>query len=205
MAPDIVTAGMLRAIRTTTIPPRTPAAPSAVRPEKGTDKPASSASDPTALATTPRTAHVVMTLLGFSANQPCPTTCASRARSKAATFSPNLGTSSGSIYEPSELPPIARRSRNASSSAGPIGRRAFRARWASSSAPARPGTTSIPTFLPMPSRPLSWWNEIRPRLARSSIAVVNARRDVPPSITTAPAAAVSSGGGAGISTDGSSR
>ena len=48
-------------------------------------------------------------------------------------------------------------------------------------------------------------NAIRPRDARSSIAVVSARRDVPPSMTIAPDAAVRSGGGAGIRIDGSSR
>jgi hypothetical protein len=37
------------------------------------------------------------------------------------------------------------------------------------------------------------------------MAVVNARREVRPSITAAPDAAVRPGGGAGINTDGSSR
>ena len=65
--------------------------------------------------------------------------------------------------------------------------------------------TSMPTLLDSPSSPRSSRNEIRPRDARSSIAVVSARRDVPPSMTNAPDAAVRSGGGAGMRIEGSSR
>ena len=133
-----------------------------------------------------------------------PTTWPSSALSKSATCGPNLGRSSGSMK-----PVVAdrwRRRSSATSSAGPVGRRALR--WRCASVTASPGggrDVDADLRAPSPRMPGSSRNAISPREARSSIAVVRARRDVPPSMTIAPEAAVRSGGGAGMRIDGSSR
>ena len=62
-------------------------------------------------------------------------------------------------------------------------------RCASSTGSPGGGFVSMPTFFDSPSMPSSSRKAIWPRLARSSIAVVSARRDVPPSMTKAPEAA----------------
>ena len=188
------------------MPARTAAPPISVSPEIGTLNPMIRAITPPMIASVPRPAQREIALLGASPNQPRATTCFSSALSNSATEVPNWGRSSDEMKSALPLPPRLRSLWRATSSAGPIGRRAFSARRASSTWSPRGGSTWMPTFFEVPRiPPPSSWNEIRPRLARSSIAVVSARRDVPPSMTMAPDAAVRSAGGAGTWIDGSSR
>ena len=113
-----------------------------------------------------------------------------------------MGRSSGVMKSPSSPTARPRRAISAASSAGPIGRREFRARCASTTASPGSGLMSTPTFLLDSRPPGSSRKASRPRDARSSIAVVSARREVPPSMIIAPDAAVRSGGGAGMWIDG---
>ncbi len=147
IAPDIDTAGIAWATTTTTMPPAMAAAPMAVRPASGILSPATMPMTPPMIARTPRPVQRLTTLLGFSPNQPRSTTCLSSAVSKAATSEPNLGRSSG-LMKPSSGRAIALSFVNATFSAGPIGRRAFSRRCASTSGSPAPGETSMPTFLP---------------------------------------------------------
>ena len=206
IAPLRVTTGMAWAMITIRMPATIAATPMSVIPAIGTLNPITSAMTPPMIASTPRPVQRVMALLGASLNQPRATTCFSSALSNSPTDEPNSGSSSDEMKSPLPVPPSPRSLWSATSSAGPIGRRALSARRPSSTWSPRAGSVWMPTFLDVPRiPPPSSWNVISPRLARSSIAVVRARREVRPSMTIAPDAAVRSAGGAGIRIDGSSR
>jgi hypothetical protein len=72
-----VTAGIAWAKPMTTMPPTIAATPIKVRPENGMFSPAISAMTPPMMARTPRPVQRPTTLLGFSVNQPWPTTSSS--------------------------------------------------------------------------------------------------------------------------------
>ena len=143
------------------------------------------------------------TLLGFSANQPRDDDMAFERRVEFGDVRPELGqvvrADDRVVLAGRQLAELAERDRlgRTGRPAGVAGALGLERRVAAA------GSVSTPTLrlrMPFSSR-----NATRPRLARSSIAVVSARRDVEPSMTIAPDAAVRSGGGAGMRIDGSSR
>ena len=159
-----------------TTPPAIAAAPTSDQArDRDVDADRRSRRSPATMARRPRPTQRATTLLGFSTIQPRLTTWLSRL-GRSPTPRAELGQVVG-LDEVLRTVPSARNSVRATASAGPIGRRALRARCASSTASPAAGSVSMPTLVDSPSRPLSSRNAIRPRDARSSIAVVKARRD----------------------------
>ena len=133
------------------------------------------------MARTPRPIQRATTLLGFSPNQPRSTTWLLERRVEVGDVRPELRQVVGADEARPRVPPSERSfaERDLLGRPGRAARVAAR-RCASTSASPAAGSTSMPTFLPpSPSRPLvSSRNAMSPRDARSSIAVVSARRDV---------------------------
>ena len=172
------------------IPAAMSAPASTVSPSDGRLIPTNTPIPPKITAMIPRAVQRPLAFAGGSVNQPCCTTCFSSRVSNPVTSLPSVRSSFGSMS--SVPPPMFRRRLSRNSVPSSIGRaRARSSRDISTGSCVDACVVRIDSCVLFAMRPVcSASNSIRPRDARSRLAVVSARRDDLPSRMTAPAAGV---------------